>query len=90
MILLCFISSDYDYDYEEPKKEAKAGKCGKGNRCGKAGPKEGKKGIYLWFFIELLISKKQRVESVEIGRVVNVDMSKKDSKEKRYLKAKSK
>jgi hypothetical protein len=37
--------SDYDYDYEEPKKDAKEGKCGKGNRCGKAekDPKDGKK-----------------------------------------------
>ncbi len=36
MILLCFIVSDYDYDYEEPKQEAKSGKCGnrKGGKCG--------------------------------------------------------
>ena len=35
-----FISSLFliyqDYDYEEPKKEGKGGKCMKGNRCGKA------------------------------------------------------
>jgi len=36
VILLCFIVSDYDYDYEEPKQEAKSGKCGnrKGGKCG--------------------------------------------------------
>ena len=55
---MCFIFIS-DYDYEEPKKEGKGGKCMKGNRCGKAekDPKDSKKGTGTFSFSWMLQNK---------------------------------
>ena len=60
----CFFISDYDYDYEEPKKEEKGGKCMKGNRCGKAekDPKDSKKGTGTFLFSWILQNKVSQMD----------------------------